>query len=884
MNSPLLADKISCRRSLRCVSIAFLVQGILFASVAVSRVWASTTTPEQKEKNVLVIHSYHPELSWTEKSKAGIDQGFLKSNYKVNVYHEFLDAKRFPRLIYQRLFLDYLRTKYRDTSFQLLMVADDPAMQLILKTHEEYFRELPVVFLGVNNVQEELLNIPWLTGVFETHSIFETIVEAKRQTGSDNLIVIADSTETGLVRTKKLQELKGMQGAPQNVVIFTDVVDGQVSKILGGYPNNWPIYISGQLREGTTNGPLLSFEKVAKALNAQVSNPVYTDTRMYLGNGAVGGKILDGSYHASLAVQLAEKVLAGTPVDDIEPITKSDNQWMFDARQLKKAGLDLNNLPQGSIVLNLEPSFYEQYRELVWLVTVIFVSGGITIVLLGRAIRKQKKAEQELRENERHLEKRVSERTTELAKAKILADDANKAKSEFLANMSHELRTPLNGILGYAQILNRGRTLSEKEQYGINVIHQCGSHLLTLINDILDLSKIEARKLELNPKAFHLGSFLQSVVEICHIRADQKGIEFIDQFEQHIPIGIFADEKRLRQVLINLIGNALKFTDRGTVTFSVELLESSRLGAARIHFKVADTGVGIAPQDLDKLFQAFEQVGDRKRQAEGTGLGLTISQQIVRLMGGNIQVKSQLGVGSEFSFEVEIAIANDWVKQNATYGAKSITGYIGEPRHILVVDDRWENRAVLLNLLEPLGFVITEAEHGQAGLEKIWQNRPDLVIADLVMPVMDGFSMLRQLRADTRYQDLTVLVSSASVAQLDQQMSLDAGGNDFLPKPVQVDDLFSLLEKHLKLTWKDENISVESSTQTQPTEIVSPPQKDLQTLFELAQEGRLKKLIEIATQIGQQNDCYLPFVKKVTELAKQFKSEQIEQLLQQYLV
>jgi signal transduction histidine kinase/FixJ family two-component response regulator len=510
------------------------------------------------------------------------------------------------------------------------------------------------------------------------------------------------------------------------------------------------------------------------------------------------------------------------------------------------------------------------------------------------------------------LEERVTERTVELKAAKEIADNANQAKSEFLANMSHELRTPLNGILGYAQILQRSKVMPDKERHGANIIYDCGSHLLTLINDILDLSKIEARKLELAPQALHLPSFLQGVVEICRMRAEQKGIDFHYEPDVDLPMGIVADEKRLRQVLLNLTGNAIKFTDKGSVTLRVELQpepppkspilgdfetdldrkspnlggwgasvnisEAFQTSSNVLRFTVADTGVGISSEDANKLFQAFEQVGEQNRKAEGTGLGLAISQQIVQLMGSKIQIKSQPGVGSDFFFEIGLPIATDWSQQMASVG--NVTGYEGAPQHILVVDDRWENRAVLVNLLEPLGFFVTEAEHGQAGLDQMLEILPNLVITDLAMPVMDGFEMLRQLRENEALRPLKVIVSSASVAQLDQQMSLDAGGDDFLGKPVQVNELFKLLEKHLQLTWKTEE-AIEPPTQS--AELIPLPIEELQTLLELVQEGRLKKLIETAEALGQTHDRSRSFIQHMIQLAKQFQSESLEQFIQTYL-
>ncbi|MGK7922806.1 MAG: ATP-binding protein, partial [Trichodesmium sp.] len=355
----------------------------------------------------------------------------------------------------------------------------------------------------------------------------------------------------------------------------------------------------------------------------------------------------------------------------------------------------------------------------------------------------------------------------QLKKSKQVAETANQAKSEFLSNMSHELRTPLNGILGYAQILQRDRNFTPTQKNALNIIHNSGNHLLTLINDILDLSRIEARKMELYPSELHFISFLESIVGIIKMRALEKDILFKYELDSHLPTGIQADEKRLRQVLLNLLGNAVKFTDNGQVTFNVNQIETET-NQATIQFEIIDTGVGMTAQNLEKIFQPFEQVGETKHRQQGTGLGLAITKQLVELMESKLQVKSEFGKGSTFWFEVNLPIVNSSIKTPAKTRGRIIE-YEGTKRKILVVDDKEENLLVLQNMLEPLGFEIILGVDGQEEIDLAQKFQPDLILTDLVMPVKTGFEAIQEIRSLPEVKNIPIIAVSASVLDMDKK-------------------------------------------------------------------------------------------------------------------
>jgi PAS domain S-box-containing protein len=494
----------------------------------------------------------------------------------------------------------------------------------------------------------------------------------------------------------------------------------------------------------------------------------------------------------------------------------------------------------------------------------------------------------------------------ELAAAKEAAEAANKAKSLFLANMSHELRTPLNAILGFTQVMIADKSLSAQHQQELKIINRAGAHLLQLINDILEISKIEAGKLPFNESSFNLIAMLHTLKDLLQLKAQSKGLQLIFETDKSLPQFVRSDEGKLRQVLINILGNAIKFTEKGGVTLRVRMgHRASGTGQnnqspiqnpkskiqnpqCSIIFEVSDTGPGIALEEMDKLFESFAQTETGWKSQQGTGLGLPISRKFVQLMGGDIAVSSAVGRGTTVTFDIQVKPADPTEIQAQLPQRKILHLAPNQLQYrILAVDDRAESRLLLAHILSSAGFQVREAENGKEAVE-VWESwEPHLILMDMRMPVMDGYEATKKIKSHLKGESAAIIALTASAFEEERAEILSVGCDDFMRKPFQRDQLLEKISQHLGVLYIYEEESSPLKASNPNTETISPP-TDLslhlaqmspewvEEVNQAAQYGSDDIILNLLESIPPEN---APLAEALSDLANNFEFEKIINLL-----
>jgi signal transduction histidine kinase/DNA-binding NarL/FixJ family response regulator len=453
--------------------------------------------------------------------------------------------------------------------------------------------------------------------------------------------------------------------------------------------------------------------------------------------------------------------------------------------------------------------------------------------------------------------------------AQMAAETASQAKSVFLANMSHELRTPLNAILGFSQLMVRDSAMSPAQREYVDVISRSGEYLLQLINDVLEMSKIEAGRVTLNIESFDLYHMLSSLEEMLKVRATSRGLCLLFERSEHVPHYVRTDESKLRQVLINLISNGIKFTRQGGVTVRIDYNAD-----ARLLFEVEDTGVGIEEAELNRVFDIFTQAKGGQESQEGTGLGLPISRRFVRLMGGEIAVRSEVNKGSIFTFDIQ-AEPTHAAPVPMTSTRKEVIGIApGQPAYcILVAEDKWESRTLLVKLLEPVGFKMLTAENGQEAVELYESSFPDLIFMDMRMPIMDGYEATHRIKATDRGQRTPIIALTASAFEHERAQILASGCDDFIRKPFNAPEVFEKIAQHLSVQfiYKDQTAELVPVEPEQPLTAADLASLPADWLAQLNRAAMAANAEEASALIARIREEYSPLADELARLVSGFR-------------
>jgi len=766
---------------------------------------------ERNSKQVILhISSYNTQIE-RERSQIEIIQQTLDDNDRVEYRNINLNSyEQHDNASFDDIFSDMIRTNYIAHNIDLVLTSDNEAFKFVTDNYYILFSHKPVVFCGVNNIDTSTLFSleEYFTGISSSVSFEETAREMLRLYPKTKriFIVIDYSLTRSYYMRKDIEKIINSGGAnftagtmPVEFIFSEDKPLNDLLEEIRKFGSDTLVLIGNYIVDA--NGILYSEIDVQKHISAASINPVFCLNANYMGHGTLGGFVSAPEVKSRIAVFMAIDILNGKKVADTPVIydSKSFNRWQFDYRTVKRFNININNLPAGHIVINRILPVWEtnplefKLTVMVGILMLLIICGLIVFLRI-------------------------------LAKKQVEAKTATIAKSAFLANMSHEIRTPMNAIVGMASV---GISASgiERKDYCFKRINEASKHLLGVINDILDMSKIEANKLELTYSGFNFREMVLRVIHVNNVRLNEKNQCLTVSIDPAIPEFIISDEQRLSQVITNLLGNAVKFTpEKGSITLravctaeesnnlsskcSVPAVrsETTALPVYAIKFSVADNGIGISREQQANLFQPFTQAeSSTSREFGGTGLGLSISRNIVEMLGGRIWVESEPGEGAAFFFifKAQKAESPAMIKPEEKHDNMQFKG-----QNVLLVEDMEINREIVLSLLEPAQLEIDCAENGEEAV-KMFREAPDkyaIIFMDIQMPLMDGYETTRKIRAiesemdknENKHKFVPIIAMTANVFREDIEKCLDSGMNSHVGKPLNFDEVMDKLRLYLE--------------------------------------------------------------------------------------
>jgi signal transduction histidine kinase/CheY-like chemotaxis protein len=755
-------------------------------------------------KSILVLYWYNKDYPGNAIFDRHIPADLRSGTHgRLEYYSEYLEENRFPGENQSRFLRDYLRQKYAGRTINVVVANTPPTLSFLAENRDVLFPRAPIVFASTEFPSDEkLVSGPGATGIVYATSYRETLdLALTLHPGTEQAFIVSGGIDRDPnSETAARKELQGFEGRIKLNYLTNLPLGGLIERINSLPEKSVVLYVRQRARD--QQGGILESQDILSLIAPRCKVPMYGMSSSNVGLGIVGGRVWTIEANASKMAEITMRVANGTPAADI-PIERAPEVPMFDWRQLQRWGIPQDRLPPGSVIRFRELTVWQQYKGRIIAAVAVFLLQALLIwgLLLQRL--KARRTQNELNEYKEHLEKVVQKRTSELVEARDEAMAASRSKTVFLAHMSHELRTPLNAILGFSGMVLRDPGLPDQHRKDLTIVGRSGQHLLGLIDDVLDMAKIETGSATVESGCFDLHILVNDSVNMLREHAQAKSLELILEVSLEVPQFVRSDPGKLRQVLTNLVGNALKYTEEGRVVVRVGASPADNSGKLVLIFDIEDTGIGIAEEDRTRIFDAFFQAA-AARSRKGVGLGLSISRHFVELLGGSIQVESVAGRGSRFHVEVPIQTVEG---SEVTADGSDVEGVAGlepgQPEYrILIVEDHRENYLLLQRLLQTAGFHVRVAGDGEQAVEAFRMWRPQFIWMDLGLPVLSGWDAASRIRKLEGGGEVKIVAVTASAFSSQREEVLAAGFDDCLRKPYLATAIFECMARHLGVRYR----------------------------------------------------------------------------------